>query len=80
MKEIVHIDFFGCISSTGQNKIDFKYLSAHSFVGTKNFVKFVLHLTCGFNDPNQGGICSNPVKSLNFFLFFSFRLFFTSFF
>ena len=51
MKEIVHIDFFGCISSAGQNKIDFKYLSAHSFVGTKNFVKFVLHLTCGFNDP-----------------------------
>ena len=51
MKEIVHIDFFACISSAGQNKIDFKYLSAHSFVGTKNFVKFVLHLTCGFNDP-----------------------------
>lgn len=51
MKEIVHIDFFGCISSAGQNKIDFKYLSARSFVGTKNFVKFVLHLTCGFNDP-----------------------------
>ena len=51
MKEIVHRDFFGCISSAGQNKIDFKYLSAHSCVGTKNFVKFVLHLTCGFNDP-----------------------------